>query len=454
MSRTVSRGVVVGAMFLTAAGVAIAGAMVDTHRNVQAVDASGNCVHPLIGAPMLDGNSQPIEENKVQLTGIAIAAPGDLTDTASEYLLVVQGEGEDHAGTQLWSGIFFHDPGSWPEYAIGIAPGDRVRVTGFIMDFIGKANMNERHQGNPAVNFEIEVLGSAGMPEPEVIPSIAHADFFDLTRLSGGEYYQSRWVRMNSVGITGGEPWASGNQVTVSDGTGELGMMLSSAGDFDTYSPPVGKFDVLAVFDQEPHPLDFGGDKTANYRLWVKRWFDVIEPADSPMLMSAASRRTHADMTELDVEMPLSGTPGTESRAGGLATLVLTFSEGIKAIDGTLDDNEVSVSAGDVDAVTLDGLDLIVELSGIDDGTCVDVTVIGIEDLAGNALVGDRDLRVNVLAGDTNGSGLVDNSDMISVRVRRGQTVANPTAQYDINVDGVIDNSDLIAVRIHRGNGS
>lgn len=435
--------------------------LVDTHWNVQQVDANGNCVHPLVGAPMLDGYGNPIESNKVQLTGVVVADPDDLVDTASQYMLVVQGEGDDHAGTQLWSGIFFHDPNLWPEYPLNVLCGDRVRVTGFIMDFIGKVNMNERHSGNPAVNFQVEVLEHVGMPDPEVVPMLAHANFFDQTRLTGGEWYQSRWVRVNSVEIVGGDTWATGNQVIISDGTGQLGMKLSSAGDFSSYTPPAGKFDVLAVFDQEPHPLNFGASKKANYRVWVKRWADIIQPTEPPALVKAASRRAHGSAGEFDIDLPLQGAPARETRIGGLTTLVLTFNEGIKAIDGTLDASEISLSVGQVDSVTLDGLDLIVQVSGISDGSvtgagsCVDVTVSGIADLADNALVGDTDVRVVVLAGDINGSAppygdnMVDLTDMAKAKANASSNLelTKETCLFDVNVDGGITLTDMALVK-------
>jgi hypothetical protein len=71
---------------------------------------------------------------------------------------------------------------------------------------------------------------------------------------------------------------------------------------------------------------------------------------------------------------------------------------------------------------------------------------------AGCPLEGDRDVLVGALIGDVNNDGLVDNSDLIDVRIVRGQAVAEDNYRCDVNCDGIIDNSDLIDVRIRRGN--
>ena len=67
-------------------------------------------------------------------------------------------------------------------------------------------------------------------------------------------------------------------------------------------------------------------------------------------------------------------------------------------------------------------------------------------------LEADRDLTLSALIGDANGDRLVSNSDMIAVRVRRGQDVVEDNCAYDVTCDGVISNSDMIAIRVRRGN--
>jgi len=249
--------------------------LAETHWEIQAVDENGLGTHPKVGADPTDPN------NRVVVEGIALNSPDELVDTRYSWMLVVQGEGDDHAGTQAWAGSFYQP---WPDvYPTDIQPGDRVRITGFIANFLGKININERHSPAPQMNFQVEVLErGVGMPEPELIPSIADCNFFDQTRLSGGEWYQSRWVRLNDVWIAAGQ-WAPDHQLTITDSTGEtLGLMLSSQGDFAGYPEPRGPFDVIGIFDQEPWPLKpFPPPPyTDYYRIWVKRFEHILVHGD------------------------------------------------------------------------------------------------------------------------------------------------------------------------------
>jgi len=259
-------------------------AMAQTHSEIQAVDSAGNATHPKVIRPGVPWSPSL----QVVMEGVVVVAPNELTDTASELLIAFQGESTDHAGTQIWTGAFFQD---WPEpynAYFGLLPGDRIRVTGYAAQFIGKANINEQHSDDPARDFVIELIGHPGMPVPEAVPSVAVAKTFDQTRATGGEYYQSRWVRMNNLTITTPETWQAGEQVTVTDGTGSMPMMLSATGDFDSYWPPEGAFDVVALFDQEPLPLDFAASPKEHYRLWVKRTEHILAPgAPFPLVIRA-----------------------------------------------------------------------------------------------------------------------------------------------------------------------
>jgi hypothetical protein len=57
----------------------------------------------------------------------------------------------------------------------------------------------------------------------------------------------------------------------------------------------------------------------------------------APALVSAASRKTHGGTEAFELDLPLTGPPGIESRLGGvMPRLVLTFNAPVAAIDGTL----------------------------------------------------------------------------------------------------------------------
>ena len=75
----------------------------------------------------------------------------------------------------------------------------------------------------------------------------------------------------------------------------------------------------------------------------------ALAPADTINLLSAASRLTHGATGTFDVDMPLNGELGVESRREGVYNAVFTF-------DAPVFSGEVVVIGGTVDAVAGDAL--------------------------------------------------------------------------------------------------
>ena len=64
--------------------------------------------------------------------------------------------------------------------------------------------------------------------------------------------------------------------------------MVASAGMLQIHrEAPQEMLDLHTLRHIRREPLDFGGDKRANYRIWVKTWSDVIEPAE-PLVLRVA----------------------------------------------------------------------------------------------------------------------------------------------------------------------
>ncbi len=272
------------AVMLATALTVAAPAAAETHRQVQAVDAAGYATYFKVGAI-------PTPDNLVTLEGIVLNNPEDMLDPAynapgwmgAQWQIFVQGEGDDHAGTAVWIGQKYSRMGDidytaeeWAaemqrlNYPAGhhLRMGDRVRVTGYALGYNGKTNINERHSSSPMLDFHVEYLGdSPGLPEPEVITladvkDAANLDIFDPTRLTGGEYYQARLVRINDVQILSGT-WGPGQTLTVTDTTGRtLPVVLGRNPAFAQPSNLQATFDVVGIFNQE-------GAYTSGYRLWV-----------------------------------------------------------------------------------------------------------------------------------------------------------------------------------------
>jgi len=233
--------------------------------DLEAVDAHGEGVHWAL---------DPATE--VTFEGVCLNAPEDMLDTSVMWQVYVQGlptnpAPYDRGGIALWAGTFFPD---YPPYTGSLSPGDHVQVTGYLGFHNGKVNCNSRH--GMVDQFEVTLLGSIDVPQPQVIPSIADCNYFDATdsdgdgrmdRETGGERWQGQWTRLEGVQLVDPSAgWVNGTAVPITDASGEtLDMFCGDMGNFDTTTPPKGKFNLTAIFDQE----DTTGTPYHNgYRMW------------------------------------------------------------------------------------------------------------------------------------------------------------------------------------------
>lgn len=180
----------------------------------------------------------------------------------------------------------------------------------------------------------------------------------------------------------------------------------------------------------------------------------VAVDGTAPTLVSAVSRKAHGAAGAMDIPLPLSGPTGVECRAGGPTQIVLTFSEAIRADDGSPSSNEVTPSAGTLTSVSISGKTLTVNLSGVADRSCLTLTLAGLSDLVGHALAGSGPIRVRVLHGDASGDGLVASADITQVKSRSGQNATASNFRWDVNADGVIASADITQVKARSGNSA
>jgi hypothetical protein len=125
---------------------------------------------------------------------------------------------------------------------------------------------------------------------------------------------------------------------------------------------------------------------------------------------------------------------------------VVTFDAEVLGSDGgspVVDD--VSLSVGTVETVTINSNVVTVDLSGAPDATVLTVAFRGIENGSGQAC--EDTLCIRVLAGDVNGDGSVSVTDMVGVRNNLGQPVTEANCRSDVNADGTISVTDMVAVR-------
>ncbi len=428
------------------------------HSAYQAVDATG--FGTFLPSPPIRMKGI-ILNNPEDMLNMSAGAPGVVKGQWQIYIQAV--ESGDWGGTACWMGQappiaplplrytdeqweaemlrVNYDPATGHHFRKGDLVEVRARVPGLFNK--GKTNINEAHSNDPANNFDVILLeAGVGRPAPAVIPSLAQAVVFDSTRLTGAEYYQATWVRINKAQIVGGT-WGAGQTLTISDGTANLSMLLSVMGDFNDYAPPAGSFDVLGIFDQE------SSDYTSGYRLWVLRMADIVEYNSELMLLSAVSRKTHGSAGVFDLDLPLSGTPAIECRVGGPTEVVLTFSKAVQPADGHLDGSEISLSSGTLLAAEVDGAEMRLAISGVPSPSLLTITLNGITDLVDNPLSGDDDLTIQVHTGNVNADDHVNTLDLSVVKSQLFQPLTSTNFNCDVFVDGIINTLDLSTTKAY-----
>ena len=173
-------------------------------------------------------------------------------------------------------------------------------------------------------------------------------------------------------------------------------------------------------------------------------------------LQSAASRKTHGAADIFDVDLPLTGTPAIECRAGGGTddyTMVVTFSGNVgingkpqaQVTSGTGDIG--SGGASDGGAVTISGNIVTIPLTNIANAQTINVTLYDVNG-AGNVVI-----PMSILIGDANANGSVNASDVAQTKSQIGQAVDSTTFRSDVNANGTINASDVSIIKSNIGTG-
>ncbi len=162
-------------------------------------------------------------------------------------------------------------------------------------------------------------------------------------------------------------------------------------------------------------------------------------------LTSAVSRKTHGSAGTYDVELPLSGAPGIESRNGptlGNHTIVVTFTNDVVSGAASVVNGTGSVSGSPL----FSGNTMTVQLTGVPNVQQVSVRLQGVTDSFSQSMP-DTNIVMKALWGDTNGNSAVTAADVAQVKASSGQTVNASNFRNDITADGSINASDVGAVK-------
>ena len=158
------------------------------------------------------------------------------------------------------------------------------------------------------------------------------------------------------------------------------------------------------------------------------------------------SRHAHGD-TSFDINLPLTGAATVEGRIAapaGTQTLVYKFPAPVTFTGATVASGEGSI----VDCTGSGTTTVTVRMTGVSDAQTITVKLLSVSN--GTSTM-DIPVRMSLLAGDTNGDGVVNSGDLLRVRNHSGQPTDATNFHLDVNTDGVINSGDLIAVRLRSG---
>ncbi len=174
---------------------------------------------------------------------------------------------------------------------------------------------------------------------------------------------------------------------------------------------------------------------------------NIVGTPPALALMSAASRKIHGSAGTFDIDLPLVGEPGIESRnTGGDHTFVFTF-------DNTVVSGSASVTSG-VGSVagspTFSGHTMTVELTSVADVQKITVTLHSVTDSFGQVLA-DTAVSVNMLIGDDTFNRAVNAADIYRAKMQSGMPVTAANFRADINANGSITASDVSQAKANSG---
>ncbi len=175
--------------------------------------------------------------------------------------------------------------------------------------------------------------------------------------------------------------------------------------------------------------------------------YGIIINADPPMLLRAFSRKTQvAGTSAFDLELPLTGPEGIESRGLGQDTIHLTFNNYLVSV------GSVTSSCGKA-SVIIDPYiseDLIVTVGSPEcNAKNITITVDGVTDIRG--LTTSATVTYGKLLGDVDASGVVDVLDGQAIRAVAPAPVDSVNFRDDLNIDGKVNTKDHMIAKAHRG---
>jgi hypothetical protein len=176
--------------------------------------------------------------------------------------------------------------------------------------------------------------------------------------------------------------------------------------------------------------------------------FDYISDGGEDLALQSAASRKGQGNRMFDVDLPLTGDIGIESRSGTRKSeLVFSFNNEITAVGGAMS------TCGEVRNIRIDPSEahtVLVRLKEDCNAAVVTVTLTGVTDSQGHTLDSVA-VAYGILYGDVTSDGTVDDNDVAAVRAQEGERTNRGNFRADIDADSKITIQDANAVKSYRG---
>ncbi len=250
----------------------------------------------------------------------------------------------------------------------------------------------------------------------------------DIDALIFGQMYYA--LTYDGNGNSGGivptdlTAYASGQPALIASNTGGLAKSGSVFAGWDTAADGTG------THVNPGDALPFTSTDVTLYARWVV-------PGSSPILLSAASRKTHGAAGNYDLPLSLADVhnPVTEPRTGPSHTIVFTFDMPVTSANAAVTNGLATAGS-----LMISGNAVIVDLAAVSDRQYLTVSLNNVT--SGAATGGSGSVRVGFLAGDVNQSRVISIADLGLVNAQLAQTVTLSNFLRDINASGSITLAD------------
>ena len=130
--------------------------------------------------------------------------------------------------------------------------------------------------------------------------------------------------------------------------------------------------------------------------------------------------------------------------------MVVTFTKPVTVAGSTTPPSSSATvnGVGSVSSVTVNGSQVTVNLSGVDNQQTINVVLNNVSD---GTNVGNVAIPMGVLLGDTNADRAVNSADISQTKSQSGQPVTLSNFREDLNVDGSINSADISLVKSKSG---